>query len=243
VEEPNAHIFLKPEFTKEEEVFLPIPEILEEQCTYCGKCGEVCAFNAIAVVKDTVLVFPELCHGCGGCSLLCPEHAIEEKGQRIGVMEFGTVDRIRFIHGRLDIGQAISPPLIREIKKHINPSSTVIIDAPPGTSCAMVGAVKGSDVALLVTEPTPFGLNDLKIAAETVRGLAIPFGVVINRYGTGDSGVEEYCRQENIPILMTIPMDKKIAVAYSEGKTIIETQPDYKTKFVELYEKTKDLQG
>jgi MinD superfamily P-loop ATPase len=243
VEEPNAHIFLKPHFIKKEEVFIPIPEILEEHCTYCGKCAEVCAYNAIAVVKDTALVFPELCHGCGGCSLLCPEKAIQEKGQRIGVMEFGTSEGIHFIHGRLDIGQAMAPPVIREIKKHKNPSSLVIIDAPPGTSCPMVEAVKGSDFSLLVTEPTPFGLNDLKIAVETIRELRIPFGVVINRSGIGDSGVEDYCRQEDIPILMTIPTDKRIAVAYSEGKSIIETQPDYKTKFIELYEKTKDLRG
>ena len=243
VEEPNAHIFLKPQFIKTEEVCLPIPEILEERCNYCGRCAEVCAYNAIAVLKETVLVFPELRHGCGGCSLLCPEKAIQEKGHRIGVMETGTSGDIHFIHGRLDIGQAMSPPLIRKIKTHKKPSSLVIIDAPPGTSCPVVEAVKGSDFSLLVTEPTPFGLNDLRIAVATIRELSIPFAVVINRSGIGDRGVEEYCRQENIPVLMTLPMDKKIAVAYSEGKSIIETQPAYKTKFIELYEKIKDLQG
>ena len=237
VEEPNAHFFLKPEITKRKEVFLPIPEILEDKCTYCGKCAEVCAYNAIAVLKDNVLVFPELCHGCGGCSLLCPEKAINEKGQRIGDIEFGATNDIQFIHGKLDIGQAMSPPLIREVKKHINSTRTIIIDAPPGTSCPVVESVKGSDFSLLVTEPTPFGLNDLRLAVETLKKLEIPSGVVINRSDIGDSQVEEYCLEQNIPVLMTIPMDLNFAVAYSKGKTIIEIQPDYREKFQELFRK------
>ncbi len=237
VEEPNAHFFLKPEITKRKEVFLPIPEILEDKCTYCGKCAEVCAYNAIAVLKDNVLVFPELCHGCGGCSLLCPEKAINEKGQRIGDIEFGATNDIQFIHGKLDIGQAMSPPLIREVKRHINSTRTIIIDAPPGTSCPVVESVKGSDFSLLVTEPTPFGLNDLRLAVETLKKLEIPSGVVINRSDIGDSQVEEYCLEQNIPVLMTIPMDRNFAVAYSKGKTIIETQPDYREKFQELFRK------
>ena len=241
VEEPNAHFFLKPNFLQNRVVSLPIPEIEEEKCTYCGKCAEVCVYNAIAVLKETVLVFPELCHGCGGCSLLCPEKAIKEKGQRIGIIEFGYANNIQFLHGKLDIGQAMSPPLIREIKEHKNSTRIVIIDAPPGTSCPVIEAVKGSDFSLLVTEPTPFGLNDLKLAVETLRKLKIPFGVVINRAGIGDSGVEEYCRKENIPILMTLPMDRNIAVAYSEGKSIVETLPDYTKKFLELYDKIQDL--
>lgn len=241
VEEPNAHFFLKPHLFQNYVVSLPIPEILEERCNYCGKCAEVCAYNAIAVLKETVLVFPELCHGCAGCSLLCPEKAIMEKGQRIGIIEFGKANYIQFIHGKLDIGQAMSPPLIREIKKLKNPTRVVIIDAPPGTSCPVVEAVKGSDFSLLVTEPTPFGLNDLKLAVETLRKLKIPFGVIINRAGIGDSGVEDYCQKENIPILMTLPMDRNIAVAYSEGKSIIETQPDYRKKFLELFEKIQEL--
>jgi len=241
VEEPNAHFFLKPRIIESHPVNLPIPEILESKCTYCGKCAEVCAYNAIAVLKNTVLVFPELCHGCGGCSLLCPEMAIKEKGQRIGIMEFGAVNNIQFIQGKLDIGQALSLPLIREIKKHKNLTRIVIIDVPPGTSCPVIEAVKGSNFSLLVTEPTPFGLNDLKLAVETLRKLKIPFGVVINRAGVGDSMVDDYCQKENIPILMTIPMDKNIAVAYSEGKSIIQTQPSYRKKFLELFEKVKEL--
>lgn len=241
VEEPNAHFFLKPRIIQNQIVFLPIPEIIEERCTYCGKCAEVCAYNAIAVLKDTVLVFPELCHGCGGCTLLCPEKAIKEKGQRIGIMEFGTSNNIQFIHGKLDIGQAMSPPLIREIKKKKNPSRLVIIDAPPGTSCPVIESVRGSDFSLLVTEPTPFGLNDLRLAVETLRELNIPFGVVINRAGIGDSCIEDYCLKENIPILMNLPMDRNIAVAYSDGKSIIETQPLYRQKFLELFDSLQAL--
>ena len=241
VEEPNAHFFLKPRIHQSQPVFLPIPEIVEEKCTYCGKCAEVCAYNALAVLKDNVLVFPELCHGCGGCSLLCPEQAIKEKGQRIGVMEFGAANGLQFIHGKLDIGQAMSPPLIREVKKHMNSTRTIIIDAPPGTSCPVVESVKGSDVSLLVTEPTPFGLNDLRLAVETLRELKIPFGVILNRADIGDKQVQDYCLKENIPVLMTIPTDRNIAVAYSEGKTIIETQPAYKQKFLELFKKVRKL--
>jgi len=241
VEEPNAHFFLKPRIVQSKPVFLPIPEILEENCTYCGRCAEVCAYNAIAVLKDSVLVFPELCHGCGGCSLLCPEQAIKEKGQRIGVMEFGETNNIHFIHGRLDIGRAMSPPIIRAVKNHMNSMPLIIIDAPPGTSCPVIEAVKGSDACLLVTEPTPFGLNDLRLAVETIRELKIPFGVIINRSDIGDEQVQDYCAKENIPVLMTIPMDRNIAVAYSKGHTIVETQPAYTRRFLELFEKVKSL--
>jgi len=241
VEEPNAHFFLKPHILESKPVFLPIPEIIDKKCTYCGKCAEVCAYNAIAVLKDSVLVFPELCHGCGGCSLLCPEQAIKEKGKRIGVIEFGKAKDIHFLHGKLDIGEAMSPPLIRAEKKRINRTRIVIIDAPPGTSCPVIEAVKGSDVSLLVTEPTPFGFNDLKLAVETLRELKIPFGVVINRSDIGDKEVQNYCSRENIPVLMTIPMDRNIAVAYSDGLTIVETQPSYIKEFLKLFKGAENL--
>jgi len=241
VEEPNAHFFLKPHIGGTRVVSIPVPEIIENKCTYCGKCAEVCAYNALAVLKDKVLVFPELCHGCGGCSLLCPENAIKEKGQRIGLIEVGFSKNMQFIHGKLDIGQAMSPPLIREIKKCTNSTRLVIIDAPPGTSCPVIEALKGSDFSLLVTEPTPFGLNDLKLSVETLKELGIPFGVVINRAGVGDSGVTDYCREESLPLLMTLPMDRSIAVAYSEGEPIVEVMPAYRKKFTELFEKIQDL--
>lgn len=241
VEEPNAHLFLKPAFSKTEEVFIPIPEIDETRCSYCGRCAEICAYKAIAVVKNAVLIFPELCHGCGGCTLFCPEKAIKEVGKKIGVIEIGSSNGFDFIHGRLDIAQALSPPLIREIKKRINPNKLVIIDSPPGTSCPMVESVKKSDFCLLVTEPTPFGLNDLRLSVETLRHLKIPFGVIINRAGIGESKIEEYCKQEEIPVLLKIPFDREIAVAYSEGIPILEIKPIYFEKFVNLFSKILEL--
>ena len=236
VEEPNASFFLKPQILEEREVFLPVPKITEELCTYCGKCAEFCAYNALAVLKSDVLVFPELCHGCGGCMLICPENAIQEKGDRIGVLEIGKAHSLQFIQGKLDIGKAMSPPIIREVKKLIRPEHTSLIDAPPGTSCPVVESVKGSDFTVLVTEPTPFGLNDLQLAVDTLRQLKIPFGVIINRDGLGDPGVQNYCRDESISILMTIPMDRKIAVAYSQGKPLIDIYPSYKKEFLEMHE-------
>ena len=241
VEEPNAHFFLKPKLSQKIPVSIPIPEINKEKCDFCGKCAEICEYNALAVLKDTVLVFAELCHGCGGCTLLCPKKAITEKNRPIGIMEIGSTGKINFIHGKLNIGEVMSPPLIREVKKQIKPSETVIIDAPPGTSCPVIETVKGSDFSLLVTEPTPFGLNDLKLAVETLKQMKIPHGVVLNRAGLGDNKVKDYCSRENIPILMEIPMDRKIAEAYSEGKSIIETMPEYKQKFLALYKKIKNL--
>ncbi|MGD2294580.1 MAG: ATP-binding protein [Candidatus Aminicenantes bacterium] len=236
VEEPNAFFFLKPRIQETREVTLPIPEILEGQCTYCGECAEFCAYNALAVLKNDVLVFPELCHGCGGCQLVCPEDAVREKGEKIGTLEWGEAGSLQFIQGKLDVGKAMAPPIIREEKKRMLPGYTTLIDAPPGTSCPVVESVKGSDFTLLVTEPTPFGLNDLRLAVGTLRQLKIPFGVIINRDGLDDSGVREYCQKDNISILMTIPMDRNIAVAYSQGKPLIDILPAYRQKFRKLHE-------
>ena len=241
VEEPNAHLFLKPEIKEVRSVTIPIPKIDESKCNYCGRCSEVCAYNAIAVIKDKVLVFPELCHGCGGCSILCPQNAITEQGKEIGVVEIGAAGNIQFIHGRLNIGEAMSPPLIRAVKEYINPTRTVIIDVPPGTSCPVIEGVKKSNFCILVTEPTPFGLNDLILAVEVLRKISIPFGVVINRSGIGFKDVEDYCQKENIPILMHIPFEKGIALAYSKGVPFTEEFPEYKEKFRELFEKIKNL--
>ena len=237
VEEPNDHIFMKPNITRSEAVSIPVPKVDEEKCTHCGKCAEVCAYNAIAVLGEYVLTFPELCHGCGACSYLCPEQAISEVPHDIGVIETGQADGVAFGHGKLNIGQAMAPPVIRKVKSLVDKDSVVIIDASPGTSCPVVEAIKDSDFCLLVTEPTPFGLNDLVLAVETVRQLRIPCGIVLNRAGVGDGKTEEYCRKENIPILLTIPLDMNIAGFYSQGIPLVEGMPDYKNRFIELYEK------
>jgi len=235
VEEPNSHIFLKPDLRENEIVGIPVPEVDASRCTYCGKCGEICQYSAIVVISKNVLTFPELCHGCGGCFLVCPEGAISEKDRQIGVVEKGEANKIAFVHGRLQIGAAISPPLIKAVKKHVDKAKTVIIDAPPGTSCPVIEAVKESDFCILVTEPTPFGLNDLRLAVEVVRILKIPFGVIINRADEGDEGVKEYCSRENIPILMEIKTERKIAEAYSRGIPIVEIMPEYRKHFQLLF--------
>ena len=243
VEEPNDHVFLKPVFTHKEAASVPIPEVDEDRCTYCGRCAEVCAYNAIAVVKQKVLIFPDLCHGCGACSYLCPEKAISEKANEIGVIEKGYADSIDFVQGRLAIGKAMAPPIIRKVKELIDNDRVAIVDASPGTSCPVMEAVKDSDFCLLVTEPTPFGLNDLILAVEAVRQLGIDCGVVLNRVGVGDSKTEEYCRKENIPIMLTIPLDTEIAYLYSRGITLVEGMPQWKNKFLELFDKIRALAG
>jgi len=227
VEEPNCHIFLKPQFTNKETVSISVPEVDGDKCTKCGKCGEICQYSAIVSLKTKPLVFPEMCHGCGGCSLVCPENAISEVSREIGVVEKGNINGCCFVHGKLRIGEAMSPPLIRAVKKTAQTAGHVIIDAPPGTSCPVIETVKGCDYVVLVTEPTPFGLNDLLLAVEMVKALSIPFGVVINRSGIGDNGVTGFCNEQDIPILAQIPNDRQIAAAYSRGETIVEALPDY----------------
>lgn len=240
VEEPNAHIFLKPAIAKVKPVTIPVPVIDNEKCDYCGECARICVYNALAVLKDSVLTFPNLCHGCGGCSLLCPRKAITEVGKEIGVIETGRAGDIHFVHGKLNVGEILSPPLIRAVKKYVDPNKIVIIDAPPGTSCPVIAAIKDSDYCILVTEPTPFGLHDLRLAIEVVRKLGIPCGVIINRADVGDGNVTAYCDNEHIPILMSIPFDRDIAVAYSRGISIIAQQREFRRQFQRLYETIKD---
>jgi MinD superfamily P-loop ATPase len=222
-------------------VYILIPKVDETKCTYCGKCAEVCAYNAIAVLKNKVLVFPALCHGCGACSYLCPESAITEEGREMGVVEKGDSGNLALIQGKLNIGEAMAPPVIREVKKYIDPANVVITDVPPGTSCPVIEAVKGSDFCLLVTEPTPFGLNDLALAVEVVKKLGIPCGVVINRVGVGNQEVEQYCRREGIPVLLKIPLDRKIAMLYSQGIPLIEGMPWWCEEFLRLFQDIKDM--
>jgi len=241
VEEPNANILLHLAMNQSQPVYIPIPKVDETKCTYCGKCAEVCAYNAIAVLKEKVLVFPELCHGCGACSYLCPESAITEEGREMGVVERGDSRNLELIQGKLNVGEAMAPPVIREVKKYIDPANIVIIDVPPGTSCPVVEAVKGSEFCLLVTEPTPFGLNDLSLAVEVVRKLDISCGVVINRVGIGGEEVERYCHREGIPILLRIPLDRNIAMLYSQGIPLIEGVPRWREEFLRLFQDIKDI--
>jgi len=242
VEEPNAHIFLKPKITEQKKAYIPVPEIDESICDTCGKCSKVCVYKAIAVLpsraeeKGSVLVFAPLCHGCGACAALCPKNAIREINREIGVVEIGSCGEMEFVHGKLNIGEAMAPPLIRQVKEHIDPKKTVIMDAPPGTSCPVVTSLKRSDYCILVTEPTPFGLNDLVLAVEVLKKMKIPFGVVINRSDLGNDLTEEYCRKEKIPILMKIPFKKEIAMAYSKGEPIVMAFPEYKKDFIALYD-------
>jgi MinD superfamily P-loop ATPase len=241
VEEPNANILLHLAINQSQPVYIPIPKTDETKCTYCGKCAEVCAYNAIAVLKNKVLVFPELCHGCGACSYLCPESAITEEGREVGVVERGASGNLELIQGKLNVGEAMAPPIIREVKKYIDPANIVIIDVPPGTSCPVIEAVKGSDFCLLVTEPTPFGLNDLSLAVEVARRMGISCGVVINRAGIGNEEVELYCRREGIPILLRIPLDRDIALLYSKGIPLVEGMPQWREEFLRLFQNIKDM--
>jgi MinD superfamily P-loop ATPase len=241
VEEPNAHLFLKPVITYIEPVFISVPTVDMKICNCCGKCAEVCAYHAIAVVPKHVLTFLELCHGCGACSYLCPEKAITEEGREIGIVESGHSEGVNFVHGKLNVGEAMAPPVIRKVKELANHDDTVIVDVPPGTSCPVVESVKDSDFCVLVTEPTPFGLNDLVLAVETVRQLKIPCGVIINRAGVGDGKVEEYCKKEGIPILLTIPLNTEIARLYSKGITLVAGMSEWKDDFIKLFEEIGDI--
>lgn len=241
VEEPNAHIFLKPVIAKYEPVCIQVPVVDNKKCTYCGKCSEVCAYHAISVLHNKVLVFSNLCHGCGACSFLCPEKAISEQGKQIGVVESGQSNGIGFMQGRLTVGEEMPTPVIRKVKKWGDYTGTAIIDVSPGTSCPVVQSVKGSDFCLLVTEPTPFGLNDLVIAIDMVKELGIPFGIVINRTGNGDRKVQEYCAKENIPILLTIPLDINIARLYSRGITLTEGIPRWRRSFIGLFDTIQEI--
>jgi MinD superfamily P-loop ATPase len=235
VEEPNAHLFIHPDFERNETITALVPQVDENKCTLCGKCAEICQFKAIIVIGETVLPFHELCHSCGGCVEVCPENAITETGRDLGVIEAGRKNGLEFIHGRLRVGEAMSPPLIRKVREYARPDTLTIIDAPPGTSCPVIASMKGADFVLLVTEPTPFGLYDLKLAVGAVRILGIPCGLVINRFDMGDDKVTEYAKKEDLPVLMEIPFDRHIAEIYSMGEILVEVMPEWKEKFKELY--------
>ena len=240
VEQPNAHLFFHPVFDRTETVTTPVPEIDMDKCTLCGKCGDICVFKAIVVVGETVLPFEELCHSCGGCMAICPEGAITEKGRELGILQKGHHNGIEFVHGKLRVGEAMSPPLIKEVLALRDPTKITIVDAPPGTSCPVIETMKPADFIILVTEPTPFGLNDLKLAVGATKVLNIPCGLVINRSDLGDDKVKDYANSENLPVLMDIPFDRRIAEVYSRGDMIVDVMPEWKEKFLALHESIKN---
>ena len=250
VEEPNAHIFLEPKIEKKEKVAVLVPEVDESKCDFCGKCSEVCEYNAIVVAKNLalrsskseggkVLIFSELCHSCGGCVLFCPKKAFTEKKREVGEIILGRSGEIDFVSGSLNVGEAMPVPMVSAVKNKIDRQKIVIIDASPGTSCPVVEAVKGSDYCLLVTESTPFGLADLKLAVEVLKKMKIPCGVVINKYDASYPKVEEFCEAENIPVLLTIPEERRIAESYSRGESLVRAFPEYKSQFVKLFERIR----
>lgn len=243
VEEPDAHIFLQPQIREERPVYVPVPRIDERLCDHCGKCAEFCQFHAIAVTPGKVMVFPELCHGCGGCRLVCPTGAIAEENREVGVVKAGVGGGIDVAYGELNIGEPMPGPVIRELKRNIDRRRTTIIDAPPGTSCPAIESVYGSDFCILVTEPTPFGLHDLKLMVEVLREIKIPFAVVVNRAGIGDQKVRGFCGSEEIPILLEIPYSRRIAELYSQGTPFVREFSEWKDRFFSLFSAVREIVG
>jgi len=240
VEAPNVHLFLHPEVVGSEPAGILVPKVDGERCTLCGDCGELCQYNAIAILSNGLLVFKELCHGCGGCARVCPEDAIREELRPIGVVEHGRAGDVEVVTGRLNVGEALAPPLIRAVRARASRDRVVLIDAPPGTSCSMIAAIHGSDLVVLVTEPTPFGLNDLALAVEAVRALRLPFGVVINRAGSGDRRVHDYCTAEGLDLLAELPDDRRVAESYARGHVLVEDLHHTRPMFEALARRIED---
>jgi MinD superfamily P-loop ATPase len=240
VEEPNAYHFMRPTLRSTRSIYSFIPVFREDKCTGCGKCVEFCQSNALALVKKKVLLFPELCHSCGGCKLVCPTGAILEDERKIGSIQIGTSrGRVEFIEGLMEVGAPSGVPIIRTMKELMD--GDAIIDCAPGAACNTIEAMEGSDYVILVTEPTPFGLHDLQIAVQTAKHMELPFGVIINRYGIGYGGVEDYCSQEGIDILLKIPQSRDIARGYSSGITLTDLDSKWRESFRGVYRKIREV--
>jgi MinD superfamily P-loop ATPase len=241
VEEPNAYLFF-PERTilERRECHVTVPAIEEERCSHCGRCSDVCAYHALAVLKKDVLLFAELCHGCGACSIVCPENAIHDASRTIGEIIRARSNGLEMVWGELAAGEARSTPLIKAVKDEAK-REMVILDCPPGTSCSLVESVRGTDFCLLVTEPTPFGLYDLDIAVKVLGKMNIPHGVLVNKCGTGDEKVYRYLEEKNIPLLMEIPLDRRIAEIYSRGMLFVDEMPEWKAEFIDLARKIEEM--
>jgi MinD superfamily P-loop ATPase len=240
VEEPNVNLFLRCERLVAEQVSMLVPEVDPGRCTGCGACGELCQFRGIISLGTRALVFPELCHGCGGCALVCPSGAITERPHPIGTVSVGQSGAIRFVEGRLEVGVSLVPPVIRAVREQLLADIPAILDAPPGTSCPVVATLRECDYLLLVTDPTPFGLHDLKLAVALARELRLPCGVVVNRAGEDRVGLYQYCKTENLPILLSLPDDRQIAEVSSRGDLIAHALPEYGLMFAELAVKLKE---
>ncbi|MCK4266881.1 MAG: ATP-binding protein [Thermoplasmata archaeon] len=241
VEGPNSHIFFKEPMVKLKDVSIPAPKFDLDTCTLCGKCADFCQYNAISIIGEKLLFFEELCHGCGGCRIICPVDAITEVDHHIGIIEKGGSKDLTLYHGLLNIGEPFGVPIIRELKGFADESKTTIFDSPPGTACPAVEAMRDTDFCILVTEPTPFGLHDLTLTVDVIREIGTPFGVLVNRDGIGDDRVERYCTDENIPLLSKIPNDLHIARLYSRGVPIVEGLPEYKATFAGIFDKIKEM--
>ena len=238
VEEPNGHLFLNPAIDSSESVGIPAPIVDASRCVACGKCAAVCEFNAIALLKKP-LVFPELCHGCGACALACPADAIRETLRPIGVVESGRAGAIAFTQGRLNVGEPMSPPLIRSVKDRRNPDAIALLDAPPGTSCPVITTVRHADFVVLVTEPTPFGLHDLSLAVDTLRPMGLSLGAVVNR-ADGDRRVQVWCQSQSIPVLAELPDDRRVAETYARGDLLFDRLPEWRGFFEHLWTRIEE---
>ncbi len=236
VEEPNGHLFLNPDIEKKESIARLLPEFNYDRCDFCGECSRVCEFHAIMVLPKQVMLFDELCHSCGACSYLCPQNAIREVGKSMGVLREGTIypEECGFVEGCLNVGEMMASPLISRVKAKTRTGAVNILDSPPGTACSMVETVRDADFCLLVTEPTPFGLSDLRLAVEVLRVVDLPFGVLINKSIESSTLIEEYCEEEQVPILMKLPFDRRLAEAYSRGEPAVRLFPELKSRFQEL---------